>query len=457
VSQWAVAIIVMAAIARVGFAAWIAHAEPAAVRPPDTPGYLEPAWALIETGRFSLSPADSTPMYVRTPGYPAFLAPILWLTGSEWAISPIQGVVSLAAVATTVLVGWRLLGKTAALVAGAVVAIDPLQFLSAGTIMTESLTTVLLAAMIAVGALVFALRRPPQVPTLALFALGALTAAATMTRPTFWFYPIVLLALLAVRFRGLRWRLLLVRLLAFALPVALVVGGWQLRNHSTVGSWDVSGIADINLYCYNAAEVEARATGISYDDARRRLGCPALLSAPNPEGICTRSFGYGCWIPDPDAPGQGLNAWGSEGIRIMLDHPVQTAHILAKGIAAEVAGSAQSKLTYYLDIDGSPALTAVLSAWALALWAFAAVGAVAGVRSKHRGFWLFVIVTTGFVILMSTGTAGDARFRAPLVPPIALLAALGIRHTVVWLRRSAVTRPAPGDEQRVTRTRVAAS
>jgi hypothetical protein len=73
------------------------------------------------------------------------------------------------------------------------------------------------------------------------FALGALTAAAAMVRPTFWFYPVVLLALLAVRFRGLRWRSLLIRLLACALPVVLVVGGWQLRNHSTVGSWDISG------------------------------------------------------------------------------------------------------------------------------------------------------------------------------------------------------------------------
>ena len=441
VLRWTVAVIAAAVVVRVGWAAWIAHAEPEAVRTPDTPGYLEPAWALIDNGRFSLSPEDPTPMYVRTPGYPAFLVPILSLTNSEWAISPVQAVVSLLAVAATTLVGWRLFGKTAGLLAGAVVAVDPLQFLSAGTIMTETLATVVLTAIVAVGALVFALRKPTQVPALAMVALGVLAGVATMVRPTFWLYPIALLALLAVRFRSLGWRPLVFRLLAFALPVVAVVGGWQLRNHSTVDSWDVAGIADINLYCYNAAEVQANADGIAYDDARQRLGCPALLSDPNPAGVCTRSFGYGCWMPDPDAAGQGFDAWGSDGISIMLDHPVRTAKMLAEGVAGQVAGSGQSKLTWYLGIDGSPVLTLGLFAWAWVLWAFAAVGAVAGLGSRYRAFWIFVIVTIGFVILMSAGKAGDARFRAPLVPLIALLAALGVRDCVHRLRRAAL---APG-------------
>jgi 4-amino-4-deoxy-L-arabinose transferase-like glycosyltransferase len=442
-------VLVAAAVVRIGWAAWIAHAEPEAVRPPDTPGYLEPARALIETGRFALSPDDPTPMYVRTPGYPAFLVPILWLTGSEWAISPLQAVVSLLAVALTVLVGWRLFGTTVGLVAGAVVALDPLQFLSAGTIMTETLATVVLSAIVAVGAMVFAVRRPGEVPPVALFALGALAGLAAMVRPTFWLYPIALLVLLAVRFRGLGWRPVVFRLLAFAVPALVVVGGWQLRNHSTVDSWDVAGIGDINLYCYNAAEVEANVEGIGYEAAQRRLGCPALLSAPNPAGVCTRDFGYGCWMPDPDAAGQGYDAWGSEGISIMLDHPVQTAKMLAEGVAGQVAGSAQSKLTWYLGIDGSPPLTLMLFAWAWALWGFAAVGAVAGLRSRYRGFWVFVIVTIGFVILVSAGKAGDARFRAPLVPLIALLAAVGVRQCVRSFRRSPVPRRAARQEQPV--------
>jgi uncharacterized membrane protein YfcA len=49
VLRWTVVVIVAAVVVRVGWAAWIAHAEPEAVRTPDTPGYLEPAWALLRT------------------------------------------------------------------------------------------------------------------------------------------------------------------------------------------------------------------------------------------------------------------------------------------------------------------------------------------------------------------------------------------------------------------------
>jgi hypothetical protein len=154
-------------------------------------------------------------------------------------------------------------------------------------------------------------------------------------------------------------------------------------------------------------------------------------------------------MPDPDAAGQGFDAWGSDGIRIMLDHPVWTAKMLAEGVAGQVAGSGQSKLTWYLGIDGSLPITFALFAWAWVLWAFAAVGAVAGLRSRYRAFWLFMIVTIGYVILISTGKAGDARFRTPLVPVIALLAALGVRHVVLRVRRVAGTPPAARREQPV--------
>jgi 4-amino-4-deoxy-L-arabinose transferase-like glycosyltransferase len=445
--RWAAATVVTAAVIRVGWAAWIAHAEPGAVRDLDTPGYLGPARALVDAGRFSLSPTDATPMFVRTPGYPTFLAAILWLTDSEWAISPIQAVASLFVVAAVVLVGRRLMGVTAGLLAGLIVALDPLQFAASGTLMTESLTSVGLAAMATVGAVVFAVRRPSDVPPIATFALGVLVALVTMVRPTFWFYPALIVALLVSRCRHVPRRTIVVHVLVFLLPVAVIVGGWQLRNHNTVGSWQLSGIASVNLYCYNAAEVEARVSGTPVDDVLERFGCPR---AADPDGGCTRIVGLDCWVPDADARGQGFDEWGRKGLEILLDHPVQTARVLGEGIVREVAGPGTDTVAHYLGINPSPLLTAVLFAWNALLWGFAALGALVAVRSHHRAFWAFVVATIAYVVVISAGTNAYSRFRTPVIPLLALLAALGVRYAVRRVGSGAPVAPVPRDQPSVT-------
>jgi hypothetical protein len=84
----------------------------------------------------------------------------------------------------------------------------------------------------------------------------------------------------------------------------------------------------------------------------------------------------------------------------------------------------------YLGGVESLPLTMGLVAWNASLWALAAIGAVAGLRSEHRAFWAFLIATIGYVMVISAGTAADARFRAPLVPLLAVVAAMGVRITV---------------------------
>jgi 4-amino-4-deoxy-L-arabinose transferase-like glycosyltransferase len=424
---WAVALIACAAVARVGWAAWIAHAEPSAVRDYDTPGYLAPARALVDAGRYSITPTDPIPMFIRTPGYPVFLASILWLTDSQWAISLIQAIVSLLAVAAIVWVGRRLIGPTAGLVAGAVVALDPLLFVASGTLLSESLTAVVMSATVAVGAVVFALRSPAQVPHVAVFALGALAAVATMVRPTFWFYPAVIVVLLAVRLRLLPRRALVAQLLVFILPIALVVGGWQLRNHARVGSWQVSAVPSINLYCDNAAEVEADLSGASLKSVMDRFGC---LGAEGLDTDCERQAGWSCWVPDPDAAGQGFDELGREARQILLDHPFQTGRVLGEGLVREIAGPGTDTVARYLGVAPSPALTGILLVWNATLWGFAAIGAVIGLRSRDRTFWAFVVATIGYVMLVSAGAAAYARLRTPVIPLLALVAALGARHCV---------------------------
>jgi 4-amino-4-deoxy-L-arabinose transferase-like glycosyltransferase len=431
VRRWAVAVIVVGIVARVAWAGWIAHADQLAVRSPDTPGYVWPARALIETGRFSLSPLDATPMFVRTPGYPAFLAAILWITNSEWAISPIQAALSALTVAAIVLVGWRLIGRTAGLVAGALLVLDPLQFMASGTILTEGIASLTVAAIALVGLLVFGPRRSPVVPMGAVFGLGALVALATMVRPTMWFYPAILLVLLAIRFRGVPRRVIVAGLLAFLLPVVVVVGGWQVRNHSSVDSWQLSGATGLLLYCSNGARIEARTTGSTMEAARQRLDCPT--TGEDPDGVCTWTEGWTCRVPDPAASGQGFDEWNRRGLEIMADHPLQTARIMVEALVRQVAGPGTATVGQYLGASASAPFALGLFSWNAVLWAFASVGAIAGLRSGQRAYWAFVIATIGYVILISLGDAAYARYRIPVIPLLVLLAANGIRWSVLAL------------------------
>jgi 4-amino-4-deoxy-L-arabinose transferase-like glycosyltransferase len=432
VCRCAVAIIIAGLGARVVWAAWIAHSDPLAVRSPDTPGYVWPARALIEAGRFTLSPTDPTPMFVRTPGYPAFLAAILWITDSEWAISPIQAVLSSLTVAAVVLVGWRLIGRTAGLVAGALLVLDPLQFTESGMILTEGVASISIAAIAVVGLAVFGPRRPRDVPLGTVFGLGALVAVASMVRPTMWFYPVVLLVLLAIRFRSVPRRALVTRLLAFLLPVVVVVGGWQARNHSAVDSWQLSGATGLLTYCSNAARIEARTTGTSMEAARRRLGCST--EGEEPDGICTWTQGATCRVPDPGASGQGFDEWNRRGLEIMADHPVQTARIAVESLFRQIAAPGTRTVSRYVDPPPIVPFALALFSWNAVLWAVAGVGAVAGLRSRHRAYWAFVIATIGYVLVVSLGDAAGARYRVPIIPLLALLAALGVQHAVGRLR-----------------------
>jgi 4-amino-4-deoxy-L-arabinose transferase-like glycosyltransferase len=424
------AVIAAAIVLRVAWSAWIAHAHPSAVTSGDTSGYIGPARALLEKGRFSLSPQDPTPMFLRTPGYPAFLAAILWVTDSRWSISAIQATLSVSAVLVTVFVGRRVIGPTAAMLAGVLVALDPLQFALSGTILTETLATLMLVSIVAFGVVVF-VRRPEEVKVRHFFVLGASLAAATMVRPTTYYFPPIVVILLLWRFRRLGWRRLIVSLLAFVLPIVVVVGGWELRNHYAVDSWQLSGSAAVTIYCYNAAAVEAKVTGRSVHATRVELGCHPGgwddLAASCPSW-------WGCNVPHRLANGRGFDEMNSRGFHIVTRHPFQSAEIVLAGLGRETFGPGTDTVSRFLHVRSSFLLAAPLFLWNLVVWSLALLGTIVALRSPLRAFWVFLISVLLYVLLLSAGAESSARFRTPLVPLLALLAAVGAKHVVRSLR-----------------------
>ena len=95
---------------------------------PDSHDYDQLARAMIERGEFTRT---GQPEIFRTPGYPAFVAGIYWLSGnSAFAVAGAGIVLDTALCLLTFLLGRELISQRVGLVAAAIQAISPVAIVS---------------------------------------------------------------------------------------------------------------------------------------------------------------------------------------------------------------------------------------------------------------------------------------------------------------------------------------
>jgi 4-amino-4-deoxy-L-arabinose transferase-like glycosyltransferase len=202
----------------------------------DTPTYLVPAHAILH-GSYStpLPRFDATYLRIpdsavgtlerqtmRTPGYPLLLAAI---GGGKpgWSrdlLYVVQALLCGGATWLLVLTARRLWGEHMALLSGVVYTLDPYSKRYVSIVLTEVLATFLAVA----AAYAFVRARQQRSPAWWGVA-GALTAAATLTRPVFAL-AIPLLLLAALLARPARWRSRALRVGACACATAIFLGPW---------------------------------------------------------------------------------------------------------------------------------------------------------------------------------------------------------------------------------------
>ncbi|MEZ0396532.1 MAG: hypothetical protein ABWK53_08920 [Anaerolineales bacterium] len=215
--------------------------------------------------------------YIRTPGYPLFLA----LLGPDRVVYAAQ--LSLG-VATTLLLfylGWKISGQPwFGALAGLAHSLNLGQLFFEANILSESLTTFLVALLL--GGVAWLLDAPPQRPAWRLllmgFLLGLTGGLLTLTRPQFIFLPFwaafLLVALWHGRSAALRWGAALL----LALTSLAFVGGWMLKLHQRFGIWGMDIMSGYHLVQHTGAWFEyvpdeyaaVRDTYIEYREMRRR-------------------------------------------------------------------------------------------------------------------------------------------------------------------------------------------
>jgi hypothetical protein len=429
-------ILLVALLARLPVMLTILHHPERAILGSDARQYLGLAAILAQYGVFSETPPPILePHALRTPGYPVFIAPFVPI----WGVRPLgplavaQGVIGAAVAVGVAILGCRLFDRRVGLIAGVVYALAPISVVMTGYAYAETL----FAAWLVGGALLLVAGLDRQRWWLS--GLGGLAfGAAALTRPIG--LPLIP-PLLAIPLSRLPLRRAWRHALALLVGFTLLAGAWMARNYSYFERFSLSIVGDLNLYYYNAASLEAHRLGIPLDEARARLdeqlaGWPvegdpwpaASQGALARAAILAHPIAF-AWYNALDA----LNGF-RPGFSFLLGLFNQSAD-LRETVAAFMSGNIPAALE---ALRTQAALILALEGYLLlftaALAALSLVGlAVLLIRKKWMEVILLALIPA--LLLYLPGIASNARFRAPVEPFLALLAALGLDAILTLFRR----------------------
>lgn len=370
---------------------------------PDSTEYVTLASNLLDGRGFS---QDTRPPFApdlrRTPVYPASLAVAFAAAGR----SPRAGaLVNLACWFGTLVVmalGMRHWGARAAGWACAWLAVDLTSLVYHQLVLTETLFALLVLCAVA---LLMRRSGSSSTPLLA----GALLGVATLCRPIAVLLAPALLPWFAWRVwrDGVDVRTALRDYVAMNVVNGVIVLAWVARNVVVGGVVTLSAIGGVNLYLHRAAHVEATLTGRDVEVVRAEL-----------EDVFERQT---AGMSERDK----VRWLEQQGSTVVIAHP---AAYVASSAAALGDMLSPDRLAMFrllgvrADEPTGRVLLAVAWLQLVLFYAAVAVGAWTAWRTLDaRSTVVLVAVVCAYFVLIG-GPEMYARFRVPLMPPLALLA-----------------------------------
>lgn len=428
----ALAKIVLLALALRLLALFYVFNFPPAAMDGDSAEFLALAESLLKRGEFeaevnSLFPTGS----VRTPGYPVFLAAMSLFGASRYALALVVQVLlsSLNVILVFHLTRRVTGGEKAALFASLLLAIDPSTVLYSVTVMSETLFTTGVLLFVFILLAFLHNRRWLQA-----VALAFCMAALVYLRPIAQFLPLLVGLVLALsphrRNAGMWGKTIVAGGLVFLLLMPLLQ-----RNQKRYGFRGLSAVTAFDVLYYGGGMALARGQEMSWDAAQDTL----------------RARLHERVHPDSVALGDYLAEMQRLGIETMLTYLPEYAWLHVRGMLATLFDPGRVNIARFLNGPGHaregllsavadhgllPGLVAVLQrdgkvalffllgmVWQVVFFALAVAGLWKRIRSRNRRLVVLLAVIIFYFIFLP-GPFGAARFRVPVTPLLATLAAL---------------------------------
>jgi 4-amino-4-deoxy-L-arabinose transferase-like glycosyltransferase len=334
----------------------------------------------------------------RPPVYPVAIAGFLAIGRTlRWTLF-LQCFVGAGVAVLTFMLARHVMSDTWATLAGLLVALDPVSVVHSNLLLTETLFAALVT-----GAAILLLRTIKR-PTLAsAAAAGGLLGVATLTRPVALFLPLVLVPLLLWRANDrLKWRALCAAALVatFLIPV----GSWAVRNRVVEGGLVVTTIDAYTMLQYRGRG--ALGAEIGMDEARQRV---AQIEASYPSGLSAYQLSR-----------REL----SDGLELLTEHPRGAVQEFVKGFARTWTGTGTGQLAKLVPSADRGVVDLLLFVPLGVMLVLAASGVPRLWRIDRDAFWVLACIT-GYLAILSASTETYSRFRVPMVPFVAVFAALG--------------------------------
>lgn len=355
------------------------------------------------------NPGTKLPTAYRPPLYPLVLTLVLW--GGNTLIGALHVALGLGTVALTYVIAKRLdLSYRSALLAAALVAVDPLIVYNTSLVMTETL-----AVMLSAGLLVL-LANPNKRP----FIVGIVFGLCCLCRPTFWAWGVFLIAwavpaiVRRITSREARWW---AQPTLLTVGLAVVISPWTLRNAIVMGRPVITtthgGYTLLlghnpsyyrDVVSQNFVLVWSDGSAIGWHDFLNTS--LAMQDPPLTDELSRDRWMYG------------------EALRVIKDDPVMAVRSGIKLLMRlwNIVPLATSDETPKIMICGIVLFNVVV-------FVFALRGLLSLRREEWQRWWPTVALIASFTAVHFFYWA-DMRMRAPLVPAIALLAARGLKRNV---------------------------
>jgi hypothetical protein len=395
--------------------------HPGRVQLIDTNTYLELATSLVERGTYEGYSRDNIDL-VRTPGYPAFAAAALALGGGNLAVLALaQVLLTIGTCAAVYAIGRRALNPTAGLAAAWLYALSPTSLFYALTALTETLFAFTLSF-----AVLLLIRYHQEGGRRWAAASGLLLGLSTLVRPIGVFLiPLAFIfAYLSQTWQSRRQRLFGA---LFVLGAGyLVLVPWQLRNLVVNDTFSLTPVGEATVRNWMVAPGLAEAKGVSREQAVAEIAAAEDRDAYMLEVIRTY-------------PGPMLRAQLTGLFRTLVGFEYSTWMNLLDvehRPGRDFVNAALARNLPKATREGRELLQQglwlpfALPTWALghtlALFALCAISLLY-LALDERCRWCYALLAlVAAYLLISPLAAGQARFRVPADPLLAVLAGLGL-------------------------------